>query len=216
MAPARKAFTPSPARDLAKDMAAAQVLKAQLYDLYGEEATDLILLQDMIEGETNLFETIDKVLLQIWHDEAMVAGIDRQESTLAARKQRFQKRVETLRIMLLNAMDIIGDRSIERPLARLTAKPTPPKLTIINEAEIPSEYWTAQDPKLDNRALTDALKSRRDTLQQKLDELAAQVAAGEIAEADAPDLRARLLAAFPAVPGCELSNGGLTIAIKST
>jgi hypothetical protein len=35
-----------------------------------------------------------------------------------------------------------------------------PKAIILNEADIPSKFWKAQDPKLDRKAVLDALKAK--------------------------------------------------------
>lgn len=211
---AKKAsLAPAPARNLANDMAAAQVLKSQLQDAFGEDV-DQPLIRDMIEGETGLFEAIDAVLAQIGADMAGIDGIKAFEATLSARKDRLLRRVESLRTMLVTALDMIGERRFERPLATLTLKDVPPKLVVTDEAAIPSEFWKPQDPVLDRKGLGDALKASQRTLEAKLAELAERHAAGEIADSDLPNLRGQIASHFPPIPGAELGNGSVTVQIR--
>jgi len=213
MPAAKKAFVPSVTRNLEKDLAAAEILKAQLKDMYGEE-TDIDLVKDMIEGETGLFEAVDGVLQQIGVDLAGAEAIAEFTKKLGARKKRLENRVETMRTMLLNAMDVLGETKFERPIATLTVKPVPPSLTVSDEAAVPTVYWSQPDPVLDRKKLTDALKLMRDTLAEKLDELSAKLASGEMDQASFDEMRERLTAAFPPIPGAELGNGGTTIQIR--
>lgn len=214
MARSPKSAAAAPARDLERDMVAAQILRRQLEECYGDEEADAQLLRDMIEGETGLFEAVDRVLGQIAFDQATIEGIKRFETTVAARKKRLEGRVETLRTLLLNALDIVGDRTMERPLATITAKPVAPSLTVTDEARIPTVYFKTKDPELDRKKLTDALKEHRNTLEQKLAELSDKIAAGEIPDVDAAAARERLIAAFPPIPGAELGNGGTALQIR--
>jgi Gp157 protein len=213
MAAPKKAYVPDARRDMHKEMAAAAALKHQLQEAFGDEH-DVTLLRDMIEGETNLDAAIDKVLEQMAMDLANAAGIEKFESTMAARRQRLENRIETMRTMLLNALDILEEKRIERPIALLTKKPVPPKLLVTDEAEIPTLFFKQPDPVLNKAELTAVLKSRRDTLEQKLTEVAERFQANEIDGEAALEIRDRLLAAFPPIPGAELDGGGTTIQVK--
>jgi hypothetical protein len=212
-ASAKKAPVVDARRDMHKELAAAAALKHQLAEAFGEEG-DLTLLRDMVEGETNLDAAIDKVLEQMAMDVANIQGLEKFESTMAARRKRLGDRVETMRSMLLNALDILEVKRVERPIALLTLKALPPKLLITDEAEIPTAYFKQPDPVLSNKDLADALKDRRDALEQKLAELSEKEEAGEIGPDHAAEARERLLAAFPPIPGAELDNGGASIQIR--
>lgn len=213
MAAPKKTFVPDARRDMTKELAAAAALKHQLAEAFGEEP-DLELLRDMVEGETGLDTAIDKVLEQMAVDVASVQGLERFETTMAARRKRISDRVDTMRSMLLNAMDILEEKSIERPIARLTKRPTAPKLLIVDEAEIPTRFFKQPDPELSKADVTAALKDRRDTLEQKRQELDAKLAAGELSADAVANIWAVVLAAFPPIPGAELDNGGVAIQVK--
>jgi hypothetical protein len=209
----KKAFVPDARRDLHKELAAATALKHQLAEAFGEEH-DLDLLRDMVEGETSLDAAIDKVLEQMAIDVANVQGLEKFESTMAARRKRIGDRVDVMRTMLMNALDILEERSIERPIARITLKSLAPKLLIVDESEIPTSFFDQPAPVLSKKTLTDALKDRRDTLASKLAEIDAAIESGVITLEQAAEQRERIQAAFPPIPGAELDGGGSTIQVK--
>ena len=120
----RRPPAPDARRDLEKELAAAEALKFQLTSVFNEGESDTDLLKDMVEGETNLFETIDRILLQIALDKANLVGIDKSMSTIEVRKKRLEGRVDTMRTMLASALEIIEEKRFERPLATVTLKPT--------------------------------------------------------------------------------------------
>jgi hypothetical protein len=213
MAAPKKALALDARRDMQKELAAATALKHQLAEAFGEEQ-DLTLVRDMVEGETNLDGAIDAVLEQMALDVANIQGLEKFESTMAARRKRLGDRVDTMRTMLMNALDILEEKRIERPIALLTLKSLPPKLLVTDEAAIPTTFFKQPDPVLSKKDLTDFLKSQRDTLEQRLTQLNEQRQAGAIDDAMLAAMRDSLQAAFPPVPGAELDNGGATIQVK--
>lgn len=236
--PAPKKAAPVVARDLERDIGAAKVLKAHLVEILGEEAADAETVRDAIEGETGLFETICAVVGQIGEDEASAEGIKAYVGKLNTRKSRLERRGELLRTALMNALDTLDgeehkiDRTniaaaimaramealtsgkLDATVATVTLKATPPKLNLVDEAEVPSQYWKTPDPELDRASLTRDLKNHRDTLAQKLSELDGRRKSETMDDATYADLRARVIAAFPQIPGAELGNGGDTVQIR--
>jgi hypothetical protein len=141
---------------LQRETEAARILREQLADLMdGDE----IAIRDTIEGETNLHELIASVAEDIATDEASVAGIKAHIETMKARKERLERRIEFRRSAILNAMSIGEVKKLELAIATLSRKPVPPKVQIVNEAEIPSQFWKRADPTLDKKAIADALKN---------------------------------------------------------
>lgn len=200
-------------RDMHKELAAAAALKHQLTEAFGEER-DLTLLRDMVEGETNLDGAIDRVLEQMATDTASIEGLKIVEAKMEGRRKRLSDRYDAMKAMLLNVLDILEERRIERPLALFFTKAVSPSLQIIDEGEIPTRYFKQPDPVLSKADLTRDLKDRRDTLAGKLGEIVSRVNAGEMSEDDADQARDRILAAFPEIPGADLDNGGVTIQVK--
>lgn len=211
----RKAAVPASApRDMQKELAAAEALKFQLSEIFGEGETDTALLKDAIEGETQLLETVDVVLRQIAADETHIEGIKLHQKAVAGRKSRLEKRSETLRTMLASALEIMDERKLERPLAVLTLKGVAAKLVITDEAAIPSRFWKTPEPELARSELAAELRAHQETLSGKLAEISEALASGAIDADQAEQNREAVVAAFPSIPGAELDGGGSTVQIR--
>jgi hypothetical protein len=50
-------------------------------------------------------------------------------------------------------------RTLDTPAGTVTRKAVPPSVLILEEAEIPAEFFKPQDPKLDKKAVAEALKA---------------------------------------------------------
>ena len=143
---------------LQRETEAARILREQLADIAGDDED---VLRDSIEGETNLHELIAAVVEEVAADAASVDGIKAHIETMRGRKERLEARIEAKRSAILNAMAIGEIKKMELPIATLSRKPTPPKVHIVDEAEIPSSFWKRAEPTLDKRALAEALKEKQ-------------------------------------------------------
>lgn len=143
------------ARGLTIEAEAAQALLANIRDVIGDDEQAAI---DAIEGETDLIEVISSAVDRITEIACMVDALKAREKKLKERRERLERQAEHLRTAVSTAMAQAEIKRLELPPATLTLKSVPPKAIPINEAEIPSEFWKRQDPKLDMRALLAALK----------------------------------------------------------
>ncbi len=142
---------------LSKEIEAARLLKATLKDI--DQAHDETLVADMIEGETNLIEAIDHTLAKVALDMAHCDALKAHLATVGHRLERIQHRIDMTRQAVLLAMSVAEQRKLARPLATLSIRPMPPSVTVMEEANIPPNYWKPQPPKLDKKAIGDALKA---------------------------------------------------------
>ena len=145
-------------RQLQRETEAARVLREQLADLAGGEEEAV---RDTIEGATNLHELIGAVVEDIASDCASIEGIDAHLKTMRGRKERLEARVESRRAVILNAMAIGEIKKLELAIATLSRKPVPSKALVLDETQIPAQFWKRADPTLDKRALLDALKGEQ-------------------------------------------------------
>ena len=130
---------------------AAQIRQA----LQAGESEAMIL--DMIEGSSNLHEALGALSAEVIEAEIQLEGLKVVLGQLGDRKARIAKTIETLKAIQLAAMDKAGVKTSKGPLATLSVRPTPPKVIVTNEAEIPAAYFKTPDPTLDKSALGDAL-----------------------------------------------------------
>jgi len=145
--------------DLEQQRRAAEALRDTLSKL---PAIDECTLRDMIEGETNLHETIAEVVSILTHTEAMAEGLKGKIEELQTRKARYDNRVAFLRSSIEQAM-VIGDiRKMELPDATLSLSTRAPGVMIIDEASVPAKFWKQAEPTIDKVALKAALKDKEE------------------------------------------------------
>jgi len=138
---------------------AADVLKEQLRAIVGEDEE---VLHDTIEGEIDLEGLIRLAAEQNVIDDAAANGISVLINKLRDRKERVEKRIDMRRAAILAAMTAGEIRKIDTPAGTISRKAVPPSVLILEEASIPAEFWKPSDPRLDKKAVADALKAGRD------------------------------------------------------
>lgn len=124
--------------------------------LAGEDLDERTLL-DTLEGQTELHEALLAVHEHMLDNEALADGISLQVEKMKARASRLKRTNETLRNVILMAMETAGIKTITGPLATLSVRDLPPAVTVTDEALIPSHFFVLQPPKLDKTALKTAL-----------------------------------------------------------
>lgn len=141
-----------------EELSKTVALRQQLEEMDLDEQT----LLDTLEGATDLNECLLMLADEINERQAMLVGLKAYIDDLQSRKSRVEKTSETLRNIILHAMDRAGIKSIPGERVTLSTRATSPKLEVVDEAQIPSEFWKPQAPALDKKAVLDALKDGQD------------------------------------------------------
>lgn len=184
---------------LSRELSAQQVLIEQLREI---AADDPDFLGDLLEGETGIIELVGKLDASIVDDEILAEGAKIASERLTARRRAAENRIELKRRLLVHALDQIGLKKLRTATSTLTVAEAAIKAVAITPEDIPSRYWKPQPPKLDQDALTKAVRAREKAIREA--EAIGDPAArnGALAEVD------RL---HPEIPGVTASNGGLTL-----
>lgn len=135
---------------------AARALIEQMRDLVGDDEE---MIATAIEGETDLHEAIASAFARLGELKALGSGIDNMVCALKARADRFERQQDLIREAIRLAMETAELKRIELPMGTISMKAVPPKAIVLDEPSIPSRFWKAQDPKLDRKAVLDALKA---------------------------------------------------------
>lgn len=138
------------ARELDKQATAA---KALLDSIRSVDPTDEILALDAVEGETDLFEVVDAILLRRAATLALAEGTKAAVADLQQRQKRFEERAAYDRTLIEQALALAELKTVQRPVATLTMADRKPSLVITTEADIPARYWKPGAPTLDRKAL---------------------------------------------------------------
>jgi len=154
------AGVPMTDRKLKLETEAAQRLKDMLAVTYGADDADTA--RDMIEGETSLHEAMANAALELATVEGDKAGIEIAIAKLKARLTRYCNKAEGIRNALQAAMETAELTSLKTPAATLSVRASPPRVEIVEETAIPALFFKHPPPVLDKKAVSDALKAKKD------------------------------------------------------
>lgn len=138
---------------------AAKAVKANILSMI-DDINDMDVIADTIEGETNLNELVETVIMSMDDDQTVVDGVAQRIAVLNERKARATKAIDAKRALVEQAMQIAERKTMALPIATATLREIPPGLVVNEEAEIPSEFFTTPKPTLDRRKLLEAIKER--------------------------------------------------------
>lgn len=144
-------------RTLEQESEAARSLLLNIRSVIADDEEATV---DAIEGETNLLEAIGVAVDRIGELEALAEATKGRMDALKTRRDRFDRQAENIRTALLAALGAVDLKKVELPQATVSCRPVPPKANVFAEADIPPEFWKPQSPKLDLKAITDALKAK--------------------------------------------------------
>ena len=136
-----------------------------LREILGNDADDDGLLLDMVEGETDFLECLDRLLSVIADHEAMATGAEALASSYSTRSRAAKEKVAQYKALVETAMmhaELGGP--VRRPGGTVSLRNNLPKLKIEDEEEIPSQFFKPQPPKLDAAGLKAALKDSEDEI----------------------------------------------------
>lgn len=138
---------------------AARCLLANIRDVIGDD-DDMI--ATAVEGETGLVEAISDAVDRISELKAHQTALEGQIKSLTERRSRFEDQEARIKAAVHVAMGQAEMRKLELPQATLSVRAVASKAEITDEAAIPAKFWKPQDPRLDKKAVLDALKSKED------------------------------------------------------
>ena len=191
--------------DLAKALEAVEFLKRNYADAF---ADDPDLATDMIEGSTDLFDVVERMVESIAEDEALVEACKILERNQADRRRRVEKRATMKRALVLTALQTAEVRKREFPVGTVSLSRVSGKPIVTEEADVPSVYFDEPPrpaPVLIAAGLWEAWKARVAGLTdaEKIPDAAERAAALH-----------RVNDLHPAIPGTAWDNGGETLSIR--
>ncbi len=118
-------------------------------------------LADTLEGLTELTEMIGHVTRSYLDDRAMGQALRARIEEMQTRLRRFDHAADAKRRILTTVMTRAEIPQLREADFTLSLRSMPPGLVLHDEAQVPRQFFTPQPPKLDRRAVLDALKTGR-------------------------------------------------------
>ena len=133
-------------------------LRDRLLFAYPELTEDEQTLVETLEGELPLQDQIIAIAESADADRVMIMGIEARIRELSERKARLEGRCERKRELAASAMEESGLKKIEAPAFTLSLRKNPPKVVIVDEAQVPETFKrTVTTVSVDKIALKEAL-----------------------------------------------------------
>jgi hypothetical protein len=132
------------------------ILADQLKALYAD--IDDETLNDTLEGISDLPDLIKAIVRSSLDDEALVGALKQRVDDMQARLSRLKDRFDRKRELAAWAMTGAEITKIQTEDFTLSLRQGPPRLDVLDQEKVPSEYFMPQPPRLDRAGLTSALK----------------------------------------------------------
>ncbi len=130
-----------------------------LKEKLGAEEFDAVTLVEIIQSETDIEECLLEIAESAIEDEHSIDAIKARIHALQERGSRLQNRAEKKRRVIAATMQNLQLPKVTGPNVTLSMRAGGRELVIMDEKQIPPEYFVPQPPKLDRRLLKEALES---------------------------------------------------------
>ncbi|MBS7545092.1 siphovirus Gp157 family protein [Ancylobacter oerskovii] len=104
-----------------------------------ELAEDQDLLRDMVEGETEAFEILSRLVCQAGEAKALSFGVAEYIKELGERKARFDRRVDGIRALVVSVMEAAGIDKAILPEATLSIRAGNSKAVVDDASLLPDD-----------------------------------------------------------------------------
>lgn len=159
----------------------------------------------MNDAESDVDRFIGKIIEIIQIGQADCEGLKNYLRKLTDRKKRLEDRTARLRTLLASVVTELPGRVYRHPLAHVRAFDVDPRVIVTDESVIPSTYWIAQDPKLNEIAIRKHLLERKMQIDLLKECQSSNERRVRLAQIDRE---------FPDVAGASLGNGEISIRIR--
>lgn len=113
---------------------------AQIAEFVREQSDDEELMLDMLEGETDLFEIVRKLLNANEDDEGRKAALTEQMNVRKERRDRCDSRIAKRRDLIRELMEIAGIQKLPLPEATISRQKVKPKVVVKEADAVPHEF----------------------------------------------------------------------------
>lgn len=141
---------------LERELALHAHLRQRLAEEFPDADEDT--LADTLDGLTTLSDQLAAIIRSALDDEALLEALKSRMADMRERSGRLAQRAQTKRVLVCDTMTRAELRRITHEDLTVSLRAPQPGLVIVDEAEIPDQFWKPQPPRLDRQGLIDYLK----------------------------------------------------------
>lgn len=139
----------------------ADALRLEIEDLirrFPEIAEDEFLRADMLEGSTNISDVLTDLIRMGEDARAMRDATKQQQTNLKARADRFERRIEFARALMMSILNAADLRKMELPEGTVYLRNNPPQIVGEPDPDKLPDSLVRIERKADKKAILAALK----------------------------------------------------------
>jgi hypothetical protein len=133
-----------------------QYLRERLQADFPEADADT--LRDTLEGLSSLPEALAAVVRSYLDDLDLATALGMRVTDMQERLSRFEQRADKKRELVTSVMEQANIKKLAEPDFTVSLRAVPPSVVVVDEAQIPPDYWKPQPPRLDRQGISAALK----------------------------------------------------------
>lgn len=134
----------------------------QVYELIAEQGDEQSLIDTLSSINDALEDKADGYVSVIKSLETDNKAIDEEIKRLQQRKTTNKNGIDRLKESLKESMEATGKTKFKTSLNSYNIQQNPQSLNIIDEKNIPKDFWLSQAPKLDKKALLKHIKDNNE------------------------------------------------------
>jgi Siphovirus Gp157 len=116
-------------------------------------------LRDTIEGISSLPEALAALIRSYLEDLSLSAALGMRIENMQERLKRIELRADKKRDLVTSVMEQADIKKLAEPDFTASLRVVPPSVVVVDEQQIPLDFWKVQSPKLDKQGLSLALRA---------------------------------------------------------
>lgn len=130
----------------------------QLLNYVEDEEVDLEMFKDTLESIEDLMgDKMENIAKLIKNTNGDIEVFKQEENRLYNRRRSMENKVEYLKKYLLESLETTGLKSVKAGTFTVRKQKNPDNISISENAKIPEEFLTPQEPKIEMKALKEAV-----------------------------------------------------------
>ena len=143
--------------EMSHAIAIYQTIRERIIAIEGD--LDETTLADTLEGITDIHEVLAAVVRSALFDEALADGLKNHIQRLQERLERLTERGAMRRRIARDAMIEVEIKKVAAPDFTLSLRSGSPSLVVVDELEVPNDYWEVRAPRLNRASALSDLKN---------------------------------------------------------